>query len=117
MNTFEINQLRTIKSSYAARVQRDAHSIQRAALYEMAKEIISFLEGFKAETYVGLNQPLCLKNEVRNYERDLVRAALLMTRGHLGRAGQLLGVKTTTLSEKVKRLGIDISKLTGPADE
>jgi len=113
VDNLEINQLRAVKSNYISRIQRDAHGIQRAALYELAKEISSILEGFKAETLVGLGQPICLKDELRKYEHDLVCAALLITKGHLGRAGKVLGVKTSTMSEKVRRLGIDISAFTG----
>ena len=49
---------------------------------------------------------LGLQEEVQRYETELIRHALLRTRGNQRRAAQLLGVKVTTLNCKIKRLGI-----------
>jgi DNA-binding NtrC family response regulator len=49
---------------------------------------------------------LGLHEEVARYESELIREALLRTRGNQRRAAKLLGVKVTTLNCKIKRLGI-----------
>jgi DNA-binding NtrC family response regulator len=52
------------------------------------------------------DQKLGLHEEVQRYESELIRNALLRTRGNQRRAAKLLGVKVTTLNCKIKRLGI-----------
>jgi len=49
---------------------------------------------------------MTLKDMVLDYERRLIMAALAGTDGHQRRAAALLGVRPTTLHEKMKRLGI-----------
>jgi len=41
---------------------------------------------------------------VSAFETDLIRNALRRTNGHQGRAAQMLGLRTTTLNTKIKRL-------------
>jgi transcriptional regulator with GAF, ATPase, and Fis domain len=53
-------------------------------------------------------QKLGLQEEVQRYEIELIKNALLRTRGNQRRAAQLLGVKVTTLNCKIKRFGISI---------
>jgi transcriptional regulator with GAF, ATPase, and Fis domain len=55
----------------------------------------------------GLN----LHDEVHRFERDLIRSALIRTGGRQRRAAKLLGVKVTTLNNKIKRLGIRVKGL------
>jgi len=45
---------------------------------------------------------------VDRYEKDLIEATLSKCRGVQKRAAELLGLKATTLNEKIKRLGIDV---------
>ena len=47
-----------------------------------------------------------LKTLLEDYERSLVQAALLASRGNQRRAAAALGVLPTTLHEKLKRLGL-----------
>lgn len=59
------------------------------------------------------NQPepernLGLQEQVQRYEIELIRNALLRTRGNQRRAAKLLGVKVTTLNCKIKRYGISV---------
>ena len=42
---------------------------------------------------------------ISSIERELIERSLERTRGNKGRAAQLLGLKRTTLVEKLKRLG------------
>jgi DNA-binding NtrC family response regulator len=45
--------------------------------------------------------------EVRRFEIDLIKRALARTGGHQTRAARLLGIKLTTLHDKIKRYDID----------
>ena len=47
-----------------------------------------------------------LQQRLRDYERDLILAALAAAGGHQRRAAAALGIRPTTLNEKMKRLGI-----------
>jgi len=58
----------------------------------------------KIPDFVNLN--ISLKQMVGNFERELILAALEKTNGNQKKAAQLLSVNATTLSEKLKRLGI-----------
>ncbi len=52
------------------------------------------------------DRKLALHEEVQRYESELIRQALLRTRGNQRRAAKLLGVKVTTLNCKIKRFGL-----------
>ena len=49
--------------------------------------------------------------EVRRFEVDLICRALRRTAGHQTRAARLLGIKLTTLHDKIKRYNIDPQNL------
>ena len=53
-----------------------------------------------------------LYEKVREFEVKLIRAALLKTHGNQRRAAFLLGVKVTTLHNKIKTYGINTIRLT-----
>jgi DNA-binding NtrC family response regulator len=55
----------------------------------------------------GPRQHLSLKDELCRFEIELIRKALIQTGGHQTRAARLLGVKVSTLHEKIKRYGIE----------
>lgn len=50
-----------------------------------------------------------LHAEVRRFERELIRSALVQTGGRQRQAARLLGTKVTTLNTKIKRYQIEIS--------
>ena len=50
-----------------------------------------------------------LQAEVRRFEAELIRSALIQTGGRQRRAARLLGTKVTTLNTKIKRYKIRIS--------
>jgi DNA-binding NtrC family response regulator len=54
----------------------------------------------------GVEESLSLKDRVGNFEKNLILAALERTDWNQKRAARLLAVNPTTLSEKLKRLGI-----------
>jgi DNA-binding NtrC family response regulator len=47
-----------------------------------------------------------LQEQVRQYERNLIVDALTAAGGHQRRAAAALGIRPTTLNEKMKRLGL-----------
>jgi DNA-binding NtrC family response regulator len=49
-----------------------------------------------------------LQGEVRRFETELIRSALIQTGGRQRQAARLLGTKVTTLNTKIKRYKIDI---------
>ncbi|MGC2239183.1 MAG: helix-turn-helix domain-containing protein [Pyrinomonadaceae bacterium] len=53
------------------------------------------------------NNDISLTDDVQNYEAELIRSALIQTKGHQTRAAQMLGIKGNTLSAKIKRFGIE----------
>jgi DNA-binding NtrC family response regulator len=58
-----------------------------------------------------------LKSLVREFERRLIVHALEQHHGHQRRAAASLGVRPTTLNEKMKRLGIRVDLSEGlPVD-
>ena len=52
--------------------------------------------------------PLTLTREVRRFEAQLIRNALLISFGAQRRAARILGINPSTLNEKIKRLKIEI---------
>ncbi len=55
---------------------------------------------------VALRPGMSYQQAVEEYEKSLIRAALAESSGVQRRAAELLGMKPTTLSERMKRLGI-----------
>lgn len=51
-----------------------------------------------------------LQAEVRRFETELIRSALIQTGGRQRQAARLLGTKVSTLNTKIKRYKIEISE-------
>ena len=49
-----------------------------------------------------------LQAEVRRFEMELIRSALVQTGGRQRQAARLLGTKVTTLNTKIKRYGLEL---------
>lgn len=75
-------------------------------LREAAITLLREVESLANQQEPQTSQRLGLQEEVQRYESELIRDALLRTRGNQRRAAQLLGVKVTTLNCKIKRLGL-----------
>jgi DNA-binding NtrC family response regulator len=52
-----------------------------------------------------------LSDEVRRFEAQLIRSALIRTNGKMRPAARLLGMKVTTLHAKIKRHNIDSKEI------
>ena len=81
----------------------------KTLLLALIGEIESLRETAAPEGREGLN----LSDEVRRYEADLIRCALIRTGGRQRQAARLLQTKVATLNAKVKRYGLDEDELVG----
>lgn len=54
------------------------------------------------------NATFNLEKYLCNIESAAIETALAVTNGNLARAAKILGIKRTTLSERCKRIGIDV---------
>src|SRR6476619_6783633 len=96
-----------ITSRQAANLLRDeAFESRLSSLRDVAVELLNAVDCLKQTTNSNSNNTLNLDDEVRKFEADLIRAALVRTGGNQARAARLLGVKHTTLNAKIKRYGI-----------
>ena len=76
------------------------------SLKEMAQEILKGATVIEGILPRAGRSSFKLYDEMRRFEIDLIKQALLHTGGHQRRAAQLLGVKFTTLHSKIKRYKI-----------
>lgn len=105
----ESNQLKIVGSGAARRrPAEDATLVARlntlqATALSLVREIKS-LSITKSEVDVAAG--VIFYDEVRRFEADLIRRALILTDGHQVRAARLLGLGVTTLNSMIKRYGI-----------
>ena len=70
---------------------------------------LTLLRGIaSAENMEEANDSIDLQAEVRRFETELIRSALIQTGGRQRQAARLLGTKVTTLNTKIKRYKIEI---------
>ena len=76
-------------------------------LKELALALLKEVESLKeAQPPEGGRANVNFSEEVRRFETELIRWALLRTGGYQRRAARLLNIKVTTLNAKIKRYGI-----------
>ena len=80
----------------------EAFESRLSSLRDVAVELLNAVDYLKQTTSTS-DQRLNLEDEVKKFEADLIRAALVRTGGNQARAARLLGVKHTTLNAKIKR--------------
>jgi DNA-binding NtrC family response regulator len=101
------------RSAPRAAVQRnpvvEALSVLTLALL---REVDALGQNSPAANERGIN----LSDEVRRFEGQLIRSALIRTNGRMRPAARLLGMKVTTLHAKIKRHNIDSKELAKDAD-
>jgi DNA-binding NtrC family response regulator len=103
----------SLTSQQAINFLRDqALESRLSSLRDVAMELLSAVESLKNTAQDNGNNKLKLQDEVRRFEADLIRTALVRTAGNQARAAKLLGVKHTTLNAKIKRYGIGQGALT-----
>lgn len=95
-----------------ARSSNDDFSLNSriASLKELALAVlreVEALEETRVSTGASGGDSLNLPSEVRRFETEIIRCALLRAGGSQRRAARLLGVKATTLNAKIKRYKIN----------
>jgi transcriptional regulator with GAF, ATPase, and Fis domain len=96
-------------SQQAANLLRDdAFESRLSSLRDVAIELLNAVDNLRSTATPNSNQRLKLNEEVRKFETELIRSALVRTAGNQSRAARLLGVKHTTLNAKIKRYGITL---------
>ena len=78
-----------------------------SALKALALTLLTGIESLEAGDPED-SSDLDLQTEVRRFEAELIRSALITTGGRQRRAARLLGMKVTTLNGKIKRYMIDV---------
>lgn len=76
------------------------------ALKVLANSILNEIASLAKNNDIAEQPNVDLASEVQRYEADLIRCALTRTGGRQRRAAALLGIKPTTLHEKMKRYGM-----------
>ena len=83
------------------------------ALKTLLLALIGEIDSLRGTAAPDGREGLNLSEEVRRYEADLIRCALIRTGGRQRQAAHLLQMKVTTLNAKVKRYGLEEDELVG----
>jgi transcriptional regulator with GAF, ATPase, and Fis domain len=80
------------------------------SLSQLLTREISSLESTPETIYrqIADGRKICLQEELQKFEIVLIRCALICTMGRQNAAAGLLGLKNSTLNEKIKRLKINM---------
>jgi len=79
------------------------------ALRELTRALLEQVESLgEVQPQAITRRNISLYDEVRRFETELIRCALLRTGGSQRRAARLLGIKATTLNAKIKRYNIQL---------
>ena len=79
-----------------------------SSLRVLAVTLLNEIEALENSTTEDVSE-LDLQTEVRRFEAELIRNALVRTGGRQRRAARLLGMKVTTLNTKIRRYKIEIA--------
>ena len=77
----------------------------------LATTLLTEIDSLTSDETYNNGDSFDLNNRVREFEIKLIRAALLRSGGNQRRAASILGLKTTTLHNKIKSYGIRSIKL------
>ncbi len=101
-----------VEEPFGRRISRDGPS----PLVPAAQESVSKRGGFRQELmelFIDCfcrENPIYLKKLMDSFERRIIVKVLEKTRGNQKEAAQILGIKYTTLNQKVKKYGIRFQK-------
>jgi len=76
----------------------------------LATTLLSEIDSLGDVAILGESDRFVLSESVRDFEIKLIKTALFKTGGNQRRAASLLGVKVTTLHNKIKNHGIEMIK-------
>jgi transcriptional regulator with GAF, ATPase, and Fis domain len=80
-------------------------------LKELTLRLLREVQAFGDTHAPTIDDGIDFYDEVKRFEIDLIKRALLQTGGHQGRAAQLLNLKITTLNSKIKHYNITVTGL------
>ena len=83
-----------------------ASSVKIKTIRELTLTLLQEIESLKGGGSFDEQATVNFAEEVRRFETELIRWALLRTGGHQRRAAHMLSMKVTTLNAKIKRYGI-----------
>ena len=117
--TYELASTRVAAEPISSCPQRSLTAVQRArfkqptdqdgrisSLKILALTLLKHIESLERQAASSESDDLNLQNEVRRFEAELIRSALIRTGGRQRRAARLLGMKVTTLNTKIRRYQI-----------
>ena len=78
-------------------------------LKELTLRLLREVQSISEVYTLSLESGLDFYAEVRRFEIDLIKRALLQTAGHQVRAARLLNLKVTTLNSKIKHYNINLN--------
>jgi DNA-binding NtrC family response regulator len=90
----------------AAAAPDQAATVRLKTLRELTLALLQEIESIKGHGSFDSKPTVNFADEVRRFETDLIRWALLRTGGHQRRAARMLNLKVTTLNAKIKRYRI-----------
>jgi DNA-binding NtrC family response regulator len=99
-----------IESSSMAKSEEEARGKLKKVIFSSSKEKLKkdffglFIELFH-------QQPLCLKEFIEDLEKCIILSTLSKVGGNQKKAARVLGIKYTTLNEKIKRYNIQFQKI------
>jgi len=97
----------TFESEESASAPDQAASVKLRTLKELTLTLLKEVESLKGGASAFEGRPgVDFADEVRRFEVELIRWALMHTGGHQRRAARMLNLKVTTLNAKIKRYGI-----------
>jgi DNA-binding NtrC family response regulator len=113
-NVIERERLRLLKTAEIKATHVETASTSRLeALKVLALALLSEIDALGQIASYGPQRSINLSDEVRRFETDLIRGALMQTGGRQRRAARLLGMKVPTLHAKMKRYQINSDDFTG----
>jgi DNA-binding NtrC family response regulator len=110
----EGERLRLLKTAETKATHFETASTSRLeALKVLALALLSEIDALGQIASHGPQRSINLADEVRRFETDLIRGALMQTGGRQRRAARLLGMKVPTLHAKMKRYQINSDDFLG----
>lgn len=115
--TIEVNQTLPITHSAAfAEQSSDAALGNRIeALRMLVLAVLREIDALRESPGIENGDEFNLRHEVRRFEAENIRYALIRTGGRQRRAAQLLNMKVATLNAKIKRYHLDEDELINSA--
>ena len=90
----------------AAMPPEQGTAVRLKTLRELALALLQEVDSIKGSGSLEAKPSVDFSDEVRRFETDLIRWALMRTGGHQRRAARMLNLKVTTLNAKIKRYRI-----------